>query len=85
MVQAAKSEAEQILSETRNRAQKLTADARSEAQLAAQKILATALEKAEQEKQKRLASSAIEIEKRIVLNAAEREQAVKAVVRCVCG
>jgi vacuolar-type H+-ATPase subunit H len=85
MVQVAKAEAEQVLSGARKRAQKLTTDARNEAQLEAQKILATVLADAEDNKQIRLASFAAEIEKKIGLDAVSHEQAVKAVVRCVCG
>ena len=85
MVQAAKSEAERILSEAQKRAQELTATTRQEAQLEAQEILAQAIEDAERAKQARLALVADEIEKQVCLDAAPSQRAVEAIVRCVCG
>lgn len=85
MVQSARLGAEQILSEARKRAQELTAVARQEAQLEAQQILATATTGAGRDKQARLASIAAEIEKQVSLDEIVRQQAVAAVVRCVCG
>jgi vacuolar-type H+-ATPase subunit H len=85
MVQAARSEAAQILAAAQKRAKELTATARQESQIEAQTILATATAAAEKDKQQRLTAATAEIEKQIFLDDATRQQAVAAVVCCVCS
>lgn len=85
MVQSAQSEADRILSEARKRAQEWTTTMREQAKREVQEILFQAESRAEQEKQVRLAAATAQIEQQVNLDEQVRQQAVAAVVRCVCG
>ena len=84
LVEAARAEADRILSEVQQNGRDVIERARQEALIEAGKILETAVETAEREKQQRLADAAAEIERQIQLDPANRKSAVEGVVRCVC-
>ena len=83
IVEAARADADQILSNAQKKGHDIIEQARQEALIEAEKVLKTAVEKAEQEKQHRLADAAIEIESQIRLEPDNRKWAVDEVVRCV--
>lgn len=83
-VEAARVEADQILSEAQKKGRDIIEKTRQEVLVEAEKILETAVEAAEREKQKRLADAAVEIENQIRLDPASRERIVGKVIRCVC-
>lgn len=85
MVQSAMAEAGGILSEARRQALELMAAVRAAAQREAQDILSKAATHAEQDKQARLAKAVSEIEHQVCLDERVRQEAVAAVVRCICG
>jgi vacuolar-type H+-ATPase subunit H len=84
IVDAARTEADQILSEARKKGLDVIEKTRQEVLVEADKILGTAIETAEREKQQRLADAVAEIEKQIQLAPDSRKSAVEGVVRCVC-
>jgi F-type H+-transporting ATPase subunit b len=85
IVEAARAEADRILSEAQRKGQELVERARYEALAEAEKIEGAARESAERDKQDRLTRAAEEIERQIDIEAATRQWAVEEVVRCVCG
>lgn len=84
IVEAARAEADRILSDAQTKGNDIVERARQEALIEAGKILETAVVTAEREKQHRLADFASEIEKQIQLNPESRKSAIEGVVRCVC-
>ena len=84
IVEAARAEADRILSDAQAKGNDIVERARQEALIEAGKILETAVETAERGKQHRLADFASEIEKQIQLNPESRKSAIEGVVRCVC-
>ena len=84
IVEAARAEADRILSEVQQNGRDVIERARQEALIEAGKTLETAVETAGREKQHRLADAAAEIERQIQLDPANRKSAVEGVVRCVC-
>ena len=82
-VEAARAEADRILSDAQKKGHDVVERARQEALIEAERIVETALEAAEREKQYRLADAAAEIESQIQLEPATRKWAVEGVVRCV--
>lgn len=84
IVEAARAEADRILSEAQQNGREAVEGARQEAIVEAGKILEKAVETAQQEKQSRLADAAAEIEHQIQLDPVSRKSAVEKVVRCVC-
>lgn len=84
IVEAARAEADRILSEVQKKGQDIVDRARQEALVEAEKIVVAAVEAAEQEKRNRLALAVAEIESQIRLEPATRQEAVEEVVRCVC-
>lgn len=84
IVDAARAEADRILSEAQKKGHDLVERARQEAHIESEKILEAAGEAAEQEKRSRLADAATEIENQIQLEPDSRKWAVEGVVRCVC-
>ena len=83
-VEAARAEADRIMSDAQKKGHDMVEQARQEALIEAKKIVDTAIEAAEREKQHRLADAAAEIEAQIRLEPAMRKWAVEEVVRCVC-
>lgn len=84
IVEAARAEADHILSDAQTKGNDIVERARQEALIEAGKILETAVATAERGKQHRLADFASEIEKQIQLNPESRKSAIEGVVRCVC-
>ena len=84
VVEAARVEADQILSDAQKKGNDVIERARQEALIEAEKILETAIETAEREKQHRLANTATEIESQIKFDSDNRKWAVEEVIRCVC-
>jgi len=84
IVEAAKAEADRILSDAKKKGQDIGERTRQEALVEAEKIVEAAVEAAEREKQRRLAEAAAQIESQIQLEPATRQWAVTEVVRCVC-
>ncbi len=85
MVEAAKAEAERLVSSAQKEAQDLLARTRQEVRVEGQQLLEAAIKTAEEEKRKRLAKFAAELEAQLVLDQNSRQQAVAEVIRCVCG
>ncbi|MBP6940878.1 MAG: hypothetical protein KBB65_03810 [Syntrophorhabdaceae bacterium] len=83
-VEAARAEADRILSEAQKKAQDIIENARQEAFAEAQRIIEAAAQKAEHEKQARLTDAVAQVESQIQLDPANRKSAVSEVVRCVC-
>ncbi len=84
IVEAARAEADQILSEAQKKGRDVVDQARQEAIVEAGKILEKAVETAQREKQNRLADAAAGIENQIQLDPVSRKSVVEKVVRCVC-
>ena len=84
IVEAARAEADRILSDAQKKGHDVVERARQEALIEAGRIVEAAVEAAEREKQYRLADAAAEIESQIQLEPASRKRAVEGVVRCVC-
>lgn len=84
IVEAAKAEADRILSDAQKKGHDVVELARQEANNEAGTILNAAIEAAEQEKQSSLKNAAVEIESRIRLEPAVKQRAVEGIVRCVC-
>lgn len=85
IVEAARAEADRIMSDARKKGQDIVERARREARVEAEGIVETAVEAAEREKGHEIALSAAGIETEIQLDQKSREWAVEGVVRCVCG
>jgi len=83
-VEAARAEADSILSDAQKKGHDVVERARQEALIEAGRIVEAAVEAAEREKQHRLNDAAAEIESHIQLEQASRKQAAEGVVRCVC-
>ena len=83
-VEAARAEADRILSDAQKKGHDVVERARQEALSEAGKIVEAAVEAAELEKQRRLTDAAAEIENQVQLEPARRKLAVEGVVRCVC-
>lgn len=83
-IEAARTEADRILSEAQKKAQDITERARQEVFAEAQRIIEAAVKKAEHEKQARLADAVAKVESQIQLDSKSRKSAVAEVVRCVC-
>jgi vacuolar-type H+-ATPase subunit H len=84
IVEAARAEANRILSDAQKKGHDMVEHARQQAINEAGKIVKTAVEAAEQEKQRRLADAALEIESQIRLEPTARQWAIEEIVRCVC-
>jgi vacuolar-type H+-ATPase subunit H len=84
IVEAAKAQADIILSDAQKKGHEIVELARQEATIEAGKILNAALEAAEHEKQLNLTNAVVEIESRIKLEPAVKQRAVEGIVRCVC-
>jgi len=83
-VEAARAEADRILSDAQKKGRDVVELARQETLVEAERIVEAAVEAAEQEKQRRLADAATEIESHIRLEPANRKKAAEGVIRCVC-
>ncbi len=84
IVEAARAEADRILSEAQKKARDPIERARQETLIEAERIVETAVEAAEREKQVRLVDAAAEIENQIQLDPAGRKRIAEKVIRCVC-
>lgn len=84
-VEAARAEADRILSDARKRAGEITEQARVQARAETAKIMEEALAAAEEEKRHHLEEARARIESQVDIDKATREQAIQGVVRCVCG
>jgi vacuolar-type H+-ATPase subunit H len=84
IVEAARAEADRILSDAQTKGHDIVERARQEALIETGKILKTAIERAERGKQRRLSDAASEIENQIQLDSASSKSAIEGVVRCVC-
>ena len=84
IVEAAKAEADRILSEAQKKGRDIIDQSRQEAHAKSVKIIESATEFAEQEKQRRLAEATVEIENQINLDRAIKQSAVEEVVGQVC-
>jgi vacuolar-type H+-ATPase subunit H len=84
IVETARTEADQILSEAQKKGHDVIEKTRQKVLIEVGEIAEAAIETAEQEKQQRLASAAAEIERQIRLEPAGKESAVEGIVRCVC-
>lgn len=84
-IDAARAEADTILSDAQKKGRDILERARKEAQDEADKILETKVGAAEQEKQNLLAKAVTDIESQIVLDPETRKQAVDWIVRCICS
>lgn len=85
LVEAAKAEAERVLSEACTTGQEMIELARREARIEGERIVQEAVEAAEDEKRASLTRARAEIESQIRLNDEDYRQIVEGVVRCVCG
>jgi vacuolar-type H+-ATPase subunit H len=83
-VEAAKVEADLIMSDAQKKGRDIVERARQETMIEADRIVEAAVEAAEREKQCRLTDAAAEIESQIQLEPAVRQWAVEEIVRCVC-
>ena len=83
-VEAARAEADRILSDAQKKGHDVVELARQEALIEAGRIVEAAVETAEREKQYRLTDAVAEIESQIQLEPASRKNAAEKVVRCVC-
>jgi vacuolar-type H+-ATPase subunit H len=83
IVEAARAEADRILSEAQRKAHDPIERARQETLIEAERIVEAAVEAAEREKQHRLVDAANEIESQIQLEPATKKWAVEGVVQCV--
>jgi vacuolar-type H+-ATPase subunit H len=84
IVEAAKAQADIILSDAQKKGHDIVELARQEAANEAGKIVDAAVEAANQEKQSSLKNAAVEIESRIRLDPATRQRAIEGIIRCVC-
>ncbi len=84
IVEAAKAQADRILSDAQKKGHDIVEMARQEAASEAGKIIDAAVEAAEHEKQLNLTNAAVEIESRIRLEPAVKQRAIEGIVRCVC-
>ncbi len=84
IVEAARAEADRILSEAQKKARDTIDQARQEAHAESVKIIDSATSLAEQEKQRRLAEAAVEIENQISLDPVIKKSAAEEVIRHVC-
>ena len=84
IVESAKTEADRMLAEAREKGRDIVEKARQEALVEAGKLMEAAVESAEQEKVRRLADAAVEVQKQIQLDEVTKKSAVEGVVRCVC-
>jgi vacuolar-type H+-ATPase subunit H len=83
IVQAARSEAEGILSEARKAADALHATARAEARRDARNAIGAAIEAAQQERQRRQDAAVTVMEQQVRLDNILKNSLVEAVVRCI--
>jgi len=83
-LEAARAEADRILSDAQKKGHDVVELARQEALIEAGRIVEAAVETAEREKQYRLTDAAAEIESQIQLEPPSRKKAAEWVVRCVC-
>lgn len=84
VVEAARAEADRILSEAQKKGHDIVEQARQEALLEVERIVKAEVVAAELKKQKLLADAAAQIESQVQLEPASRKWAVEGVVRCVC-
>ena len=84
-VEAARIEAEAIVSEARRQASERLAQARRDARAESQHVVETATRDALKEKQDRLSRATADLEAGIDVDGARRECLVQAAVRCVCA
>jgi vacuolar-type H+-ATPase subunit H len=83
IVDAARTEADRILSDGQKNGHEVVERARQEVLIEAERIVEAAIETAEREKQHRLADAAVEIEKQIQLEPTIKKWAIEGVVQCV--
>ena len=84
IVEAAKAEAEQVLLDSRGKAQEFTNRIRRETQIEISKLDEESLWALQQEKQSCLARWVAEIEAQFPLDQPARQQAVIAGIKCIC-
>jgi cell division septum initiation protein DivIVA len=82
-VEAARVEADRVLSDAQKNGHEVVEQARQEVLIEAERIVEAAIETAERGKQHRLADAAVEIEKQIQLEPAIKKWAIEGVVQCV--
>jgi vacuolar-type H+-ATPase subunit H len=85
MVAAARAEADRIASDAKRQIQDMVAQARLEAQVEAEQLVEAAGCEAGREKQELLARVKVEVEMQERLDETNRQRAVAAAMRCVCG
>ncbi len=85
MVDEARQQAEKLVESAQKQAQGTLARARTEARQQAEKLVESAVEQGRAAKQQALAEAALEIQAKLQLDPAIRDQIVAAVVQCVCG
>jgi vacuolar-type H+-ATPase subunit H len=84
IVERAKVEAERILSQGRKEADQIRSRTDSESRVEAERILDAITQSAEDEKRKRMDRAISESDEEIQLDETSKQQAVDAVLRCVC-
>jgi vacuolar-type H+-ATPase subunit H len=85
IVATARAEADRILAEAQKTGQELVARTRHEARVEAERMLDVVVNEAGREKQEHLSRVAAGLETQVRFEASDRERAIGAAVRCVCG
>lgn len=85
MVEAARKEAEHLVTDAQRAAREVVARGKQEAASLKQTRLQSALEAVEAERANRLAKAMVAIEQDVAVDEQTRQRLVAAVVRCACG
>jgi len=85
MVEAARAEADHILSGAQKAAEDLIARTRQEARVEAERMVEAAVRSGEQEKREHLSRTVAEIDTQVQLDEIAKQRAVAEAIRCVCG
>ena len=85
MVEAARDEANHILSGAQKEAEDLIARTRQGLRAEAERLVEAAVRSAEQEKRERLSRIVAEIDTQVQLDEIAKQRAVAEAIRCVCG
>lgn len=81
----AQAEAERIVAEARSKAQDIVQTTRRETVAQAEEIVGNAERNAQRDKEEQLAQAAVEIDNVAHLSEQSTENAIQAILRCVCG
>ncbi len=84
IVEAARTEAERIMSEARKKGYDMIERVRQDTLVETEKMIGAAVKAAEEEKERLLTETAAEIEGKIRFDPTTRQQVIERVVRCVC-